>query len=192
MAPFTPITGEHLTAQWQQIGSGAWSVDDLDILVGRGTAGTERGLLVSEVSSRSIELHADVWLEDSGCHMALLRSTEPERPAWVSILPADLGTGGFITADGTYRTKLDPAAQRALKKNAWNDVRIRVAAGRLTVHLNGWQAIELALESDHKSDIAPEYQVAFATPEDDSEIRWRYVRIRTQGSADEPMAREPK
>ena len=186
-ALFTPASTSHLLSNWKQSGGGSWSAHENGDLVGRGKTVNDVGLLVADVASDSMELHGDVWLTSSGCRVALLQREADEHPAWISIMSADHGTGGFSDSDGKYLSRLSPAAQRSLRQEAWNDVRIRVAEDRLTVHLNGWKGLDVALSTLDVASGKSQYRCAFATPDNDSEIRWRLVRVRTPSKVQEPL-----
>lgn len=158
-------------------GNGSWRALDPDVLVGR--ANGSESLLVLPRSAVMLEVHGDVWLtEDSVHEMVLLfaDSSERETQYRVSLMLPDQGGGGVLRhADGQWIAVLDPAAQQGLRPDTWNDVRVKMGNGRLSVRLNGWPAVEVHVGSD---ETAIRCRVALVAPDDGSEVRWRYVRMR--------------
>lgn len=176
---FEYVPGERLLAEWRRKAAGKWTINEDGVLVGQGRAGDEPGLLISKTASRVVEIHGDAWLRaDSACRIALLKNKtcEPAAGLWVSLMLPDLGTGGVVGSNGEWLARLGPAAQRTLRAEAWNDVRVRLAKGRLTVRLNGWPAVDVAVEAEGSG---AEYRCALALPDDGSEVRWRFIRTRT-------------
>jgi poly(3-hydroxybutyrate) depolymerase len=172
---------ERLMADWQASGGGTWTLGDEETIIGQGDGTQGRGLLISAVSGAVAELHGDVWIRgDTDCRIGFIGEAPATDSLWVSMAPADLGTGGVVTDHGAWLAPLDPAAQSTLRTDAWNDVRVRLAAGRLTVRLNGWPAVDLPVNSI-SSTPGVNYRCALATPDNESDIQWRFVRTRIEG-----------
>jgi poly(3-hydroxybutyrate) depolymerase len=178
---------ERLMADWQASGGGTWTLGDEETVIGRGDETQGRGLLVSVSTGAVAELHGDVWIRgDTDCRIGFIGDAPATDSLWVSVATTDLGTGGVVTDHGAWLAPLDPAAQSTLRTDAWNDVRVRLAAGRLTVRLNGWPAVDLPVNSISSAP-GVNYRCALATPEKDSDIQWRFVRTRIEGL---PAARD--
>lgn len=135
------------------------------------------GLLVADAAALSVECHADVWLDGDGvARIAMVSGVDATDSAFVvSVALPDAGTGGVLDGEGGWRARIDPAAQRVLRAGAWNDLRVRLADGHLSVHLNGWPAADVALQED---EAGREYRAALVAPGAAGEGRWRYVRTR--------------
>lgn len=190
-ALFTPISASHALSNWTPSGSGVWAADENGDLIGRGKAVEGRGLLTSDVKSNSMELHGDMWLSDLECRVALLGGEANQPPSWISIMSPEDGSGGVIDSTGKYVAPLRPAAQRTLRKGAWNDIRIQVVNDHLAVHINGWNAIDVPWKSPLDADRRTQYRCALVTPNADSECRWRYLRIRSQAQPSNPAEGSP-
>lgn len=177
-ALFEYLPAERLVAEWRRKGAGEWTVGEDGSLIGQGGDGL--GLLVSSAAAAgSIEIHGDLWLPaDSVGRMAVFNgaASESGEGLRLSIMLPDVGTGGVARSGGESLAQLDPAAQRALQPDAWNDVRVRLAEGRLTVRLNGWPAVDVRVEP--QAAPAAECRCALVTPDDGSEVRWRDIRSR--------------
>ena len=194
--------------------------------------GSSRGLLLCTVAGTNIEIHADAWLErDSDVRIGVVRAGDAKdddaedelvvpvgrglSDLFVSVVLPELGTGGVVTGDGRWLARLDSSAQRTLRADAWNDVRVRLAKGRLTVQVNGWPAVDALMDNvlkkgdrhladpsipqglDSNSDPVPvfqqaagAYRCALVTPNDGSEGRWRFVRTRVLPENARPFSRE--
>jgi len=158
---------------------------------GKQSISESNAMLVSPMSGPTIELHADVWLQaNSPARLGFVRAEKLEDAEgdaavplgqgisdfFVSVVMPDAGAGGLVTGDETWLARLDPAAQRTLRAESWNDVRLRLADGRVTVRLNGWPACDVGVSGGTRG--ARGYCCALAAPDDGSEGRWRYVRTR--------------
>ena len=144
-------------------------------------------MLVSNVQARDVEIHADLWLSRGSDYRVALRQDDTpgengpadagqEKGLFVSIVLPDAGTGGVVTVESRWLARLDPAAQRMLQVEAWNDVRVKLAKGRLTVVLNGWQAVDVTVGTE--ASAGAQYRCALVAPNAGSEAKWRYVRTR--------------
>lgn len=176
---FESLPSARLLREWTQQGVGDWTIEDDGILLGRGSDSGGPGLLVSDRASHEVEIHGDAWLDaETVCRIALLSGEVPEaaRGLWLSVMLPERGAGGVVRPDGEWIAQLDPAAQRALRPESWNDVRVRLAKGRLAVRLNGWPAVDVEAPTGTKADET--YRCALATPDDASDVRWRFVRTR--------------
>jgi pimeloyl-ACP methyl ester carboxylesterase len=177
--PFEYLPPARLIETWTSNDANAWqaNAEDASVLMGKGTGG-ER-LLVANASSSRMELHGDVWLPAGSVRELALNSDDPNRKPEFRLsiaFPKD-GTGGIARiADGVWLAELDPAAQHKLWTNHWNDVRLRLYDGRLEVRLNGWPAIDTRLETSGSEPVR--YHLALVAPADESEVRWRYLRMR--------------
>lgn len=168
-------------AKWTQSGHGVWRAGEDGVLIGSGEETKAPGSLISESATVSGDLHGDLWLDnETECRIGLIGEGSFVE-SWVSVVPSELGTGGLVTSQGEWLGRLDPAAQHTLRSDAWNDVRIRLADGRVTVRLNGWPALDVPLSSSKESaPSAPNYRWALGTPSGGSKIHWRFIRTRTE------------
>lgn len=174
---YTLLLPDELLKSWRAARSGTWRAAEPDVLVGLGD--TAEGWLVSDTATG--ELHGELWLPaDSVREVALFGDESSAEPEFrLSLMLPALGSGGVLrVADATWLCELDLAAQQWLRANAWNDVRIHWLHGRLTVLLNGWPAIDVALNAADAS--ADSCRLAFLAPADGTEVRWRRVRIRAR------------
>ena len=174
---FQYLPAERLLKEWHASTAGTWIADENGVLVGsrKGTDG--RNDLISDLESDSIELHGDAFLQPGiDCRIGLVSESQSW---WISIVLPEAGTGGAVNSQAEWHGQLDPAAQHTLKGNSWNDVRIRLSGNRIAVHLNGWSAMDFEVPSTNASQVPSKYRLAIAAPDDGAEIRWRYLRIRT-------------
>jgi pimeloyl-ACP methyl ester carboxylesterase len=173
---FPPI---RLLTEWHRSTDGAWEIADEDVIIGHGSETGGRCELTSKAFGSAIELHGDVWLQnETECRIGFLAQDSAAESWWVSVVTTDQGTGGLMSESGEWLSGLDPAAQNTLRTGAWNDVRVQFADERITVRLNGWPALDIGMNSKEASGASVKYRCALATPENDSEIRWRFIRTR--------------
>lgn len=174
---------ERLLSEWQSPEHGSWEAGEQDVIIGRDNGTSRRSELISSGAESALELHGDVWLrDDTECRIGLLAEDPKAESWWISILPPKLGTGGVVDNQGAWLGRLDPASQHTLRTDAWNDVRVQLSDGRIEARLNGWSALDVAIKSD-KSDVVPtKYRCALATPENGSDIKWRFIRARFKES----------
>jgi Predicted peptidase len=176
---FEYLSPDVLLSSWSRQGEARWSAEENDTLVAMshdGHAAEQESVLVSSKSARSQELHADVWMEQgSGFTLALIpEEGQAGEVRIVGLLP-EAGAGGiFQSGTQTCLSSLDLAAEQSLKPNWWNDVRVRMDNGRLTVRLNGWSAADVSLNNNSGS----RWRFALVLPPESLETRWRYVRTR--------------
>jgi dienelactone hydrolase len=170
---------ERLLAEWQRSKDGAWEIGEEDVIIGHGSETSARSELTSNAFGSAFELHGDVWLQgETECRIGFLADDSASQSWWVSVVTTDQGTGGLVSESGEWLSGLDPAAQNTLRAGAWNDVRVQLADGQITVRLNGWPALDARIDSKNASGAPVKYRCALAAPENDSEIRWRFIRTR--------------
>lgn len=166
------LPARRLVEEWEQGTMGVWSVGEEGALVGKRQHPADEGWLESRVAAEAFEMHADFWLAGNAREVVLRNGSGPGEAFRLTIcLPSD-GTGGISDSYGRWLARLDPVGQRALQKNSWNEVRLRVDIGSLKVRLNGCPAMDVELPGGSR-----DYRCAFAATVD-AEIRWRLVRWR--------------
>ncbi|MFN0054838.1 MAG: family 16 glycoside hydrolase [Planctomycetales bacterium] len=173
-----------------------------DALVGPGS-----GWLISDRESNGIEFHADVWVPAGGearlglsARPSIASNGTGEGPAIggeaaartfrvaVSLVTAELGTGGIVTGgsssdDGQWLAPLDSGAQRTIRRDAWNDVRLELYAGRLSVSINGWPAAEAVVDAGGEGS-PMRFAPALVPCRGGAMSKWRHVRIRSEAERD--------
>jgi len=178
---FTYLPPNKLLSQWEQQGEARWSAGDDETLVAMshdGQPARSESFLLSSVSASSQELHMDIWIEQgTGFTLALIPEDAQQSEIRIVGLLPDSGAGGvFQTGTPTCLSSLGLAAEQSLKPNWWNDVRVRIQGGRLTVRLNGRPAADVSLSNGNGTSSACRF--ALVLPSESPETRWRYVRFR--------------
>lgn len=183
--PFELCLPDQLLQKWRQQGTAVWKAGEEKTLVATSDAGNS--LLISNRVGTDLELHADVWLEKgTNCQLAIVPEGDASTagPLHIVLSTLDSGSGGVVWHSGSGRERwlsgLDLAAQQSFRPQRWNDVRVRLSNGRLTVRINGWPAadVEIASASDDGGEAGARYRLALVSGAGQNEVRWRYVRLR--------------
>jgi dienelactone hydrolase len=175
--PFDYMPPPRLLSEWETP-SGMWSYDDDDVVVG--SASVEEGLLVSAHGTNALEIHADFWLAGESARDVVLLDDDTatsDESLRISLVLPDVGAGGIYRKDdGLWLAAMDPAAERSLRPNAWNEIRAKLDNGHLQVCLNGWPAADVQIG---RPEFGPmPFRCGFIAPTNGTNVRWRYVRIR--------------
>jgi pimeloyl-ACP methyl ester carboxylesterase len=166
LARFQLLKPEHLLTEWTTTGAPAWTADGDDLVA---PASPSPRTLTSPHLNGDLAIQFDVQLAPG--LPAVVNLIDQENNA--AKLRLQLTSDGFaqlIPPTGSPLT-IDPAAQRALR-SGWNDIRLSLTNGRLTVTLNGWPAVE-----DIPRPAGESVRIAFESTSPDKEQRIRFVRI---------------
>lgn len=165
-----------VAARWKEVGDGSWNPAGEFELLGRALA-TE-SILVSDFSDQELEFHADFWFSRSSFQLMVTSASESsraEKSLRIHVPSVSSGIGGIVVeGERQWLCELDPAAQHWLREDAWNEARLSLQEGRLTLLLNGWQAADVVIPG---FDVSDSYRVALVAPAG-GETRVRYLRHR--------------
>ncbi|MBN1853552.1 MAG: DUF1080 domain-containing protein [Pirellulales bacterium] len=178
---FRLLAAKDLVAKWSTVGPAQLAV------LADETLGVERqeeqrpAYLISDVAYPTCEFHVEVWLPDraQSCELALVDSDQDvsgDGPidGYTLQLPfPEHGSGGLSHSTDGWVATLDPAAQRQLRTDYWNDVRLHFGGERVLVRVNGWKAIDVRAPLKGKT-----LRVALVAPGGANGIQWRNVRLR--------------
>lgn len=175
--PFRFISTQKILSDWKVIGSSKWSLEKNDVLFGKQTAKKGMSCICSSQEFRDLDFHVDVRFDPKkSCDIGLLTNdiSDSQEGCLLTVRFPETGAGGVSRIDGPHLAIISANAQRALDSKGWNDLRLRIHQGRLTLQINGRKAIDLPqllLPSES-------YRIALYAPAEETKTLWRYVRIR--------------
>lgn len=175
---FELLSAEQILDRWTPSGDAKWlrSGDNDELLAATSDGSSSSGRIISDLTGRNLELHADAVIDQSAaqCRLSILPATDDPGEMGVEVvLPiASVGLGGVFRLDGQAIAGLDPLGQRRLAQDYTNDVRVSCRGGSLTVTINGWNVVDAPLPKEMASS---PLRLAFVA---DSGVQWGNVRQR--------------
>jgi pimeloyl-ACP methyl ester carboxylesterase len=163
---FQLLKPEQVLAQWSA-GDSGWKAEG-DELVSR--SGDSSRTLTSPQLTGDWAIHFDMQLATAAPALVKLFD-DTNKATELQLRLSDEGPAELVLAHA-HPVTVDPAAQRALR-SGWNDVRLQSIAGRLTVTLNGWPAIENQPLGNARTRV----RFAFDRGDGSKERRIRYLRM---------------
>ena len=168
---------QEILSDWKVLGTSEGSLGEAAELVSAGAAPEGDDCLCSTQVFGDLDFHVDVRFgPQTTCRIGLLTSltADSREGSLLTVCFPESGTGGVAQIGGRDLGVIGAEAQRTLDPEGWNDLRLRIVRGRLTLRINGWTAIDLP-------DVLPEdgtYRIALYAPTGESTTLWRYVRLR--------------
>jgi pimeloyl-ACP methyl ester carboxylesterase len=164
---------------WRSTDEASWRLGEDFSLFGQNRSGDSSVRLISKEGHKDFELHLEFQLPPHSNWSLIGLSTDQADeglPRWeLQVIPSESGSGGLFSGDAEKCLQpADPLGQLSLRRQGWNDLRVRVARGEFTASLNGWMLIEYRDESL----TADPQRIGFQLPNrQDRPVQWRHIRI---------------
>lgn len=161
--------------QWKKPDSGTWSTASESEILGQATE--NESVFTSDMLGPDFDLHLDFWLGQEPFNVAFTPD-HPEDSTFsafrLHVPAAPAGSGGvLLLRKQEWLCELAPAAQHWLRQDGWNEARISMRSGRLSVLLNGWSAVDVAIPPVGATS---RHRVGLVAPAG-GEARFRYLRL---------------
>lgn len=167
---YTVWSPQETIQAWDAAGSGEWTVANKTEVRGRIQAQGQESVLTCPQSLAEGEVHVDLFLEEGMAGRLRLTSLKTGEVCDFVLTLTSSGFGGLKVGNAPL-VPFDPIAQRALDRG-WNDIRIFLTGGELSVSLNGWPALQgpIPFGDDHVT-----WSLVAGSSGNGS--RWRYPRM---------------
>ncbi len=186
------FNGKNLDGWHQLNGHAKYSVEDGEI-VGTTVVNTPNSFMVTDKKYGDFILELEFKVNDHMNSGIQIRSeSTPDyndgrvHGYQIEIDPSDRAWSGGIYDEARrgwlYPLTYNPDAQDAFKHNQWNHYRIECIGNTIRTFVNGVPAASLVDDMTHKGFIALQvHSIGNNTEEAGEEIRWRNIRIQTDG-----------
>lgn len=186
---------------WKKLGGRAeYSVED-GIIVGRTVANSRNTFLVTEKTYRDFILEADIWVEDADGNSGIQVRSHFDPQAFngegrvygrqCEVDPTPRRWTGGIYDEGRrewlYPMQLNPAAQQAYKKNAYNHFRIECIGNEMRTWVNGVAAAYVVDTLDAEGFIGLQVHSVKGPEQAGKKVCFKNVRIQTAGMKSTPF-----
>ena len=132
-----------------------------------------------EIPVRTDQLHFEYQSYGKvACEVVVLTPTGKSADTWQELLTVRIPwpEDGSASIRSQQRNAIGNAlAQRSLRTNSWNDIRVELIAGHCRVQLNGWELMDLSLPTDQLPALV-RFALRLAPVKDGDEQRYRYLR----------------
>ena len=112
------------------------------------------------------------------CEVVVLTPSEKSTDPWQELLTVRIPwpEGGTASIKSPQGNAIGSAlAQRSLRANSWNDIRVELIASHCRVQLNGWELMDLSLSADQSPTLI-RFALRLAPVKDSNEQQYRYLR----------------
>jgi len=176
--PVQLFNGKDLTG-WTIHGTEKWFVEHGELICESGPD-KQYGYLTTTEKYKDFDLELEFFQESNGNSGVFFHSSVEgtKVSGWqAEVAPLNQHTGGIYESYGRgWLIKPDPASEKFLKENAWNQMRVRVQGNVVETWLNGKQMIRL---EDSKIGSATGSVSLQIHDGGRVRVRWRNLRIKT-------------
>ncbi len=186
---------------WKQLGGNAKYTVENGVITGTTVASTPNSFLVTEKEYSDFVLELEVLMPDTATNSGIqIRShfdpaanngkgrvygyqyeLDASARAWTAGI-YDEGRWGWL-----YPLDLNPSAQKAYKRGAYNKVKVECIGNTIKTWINGTPAAYLVDDADAKGFIALQVHGIGKAEDAGKTIRWRNIRIKTGSLSPEPF-----
>ncbi len=175
---------------WKQLNGGAkYSVEN-GVIVGRTVHGTPNSFMTTEKNYSDFVLELELMVDNSmnsGVQFRSLSKPEYEdgrvHGYQMEIDPSDRAWSGGIYDEGRrgwlYPLDLNPAGQKAFKKDAWNKYRIEAVGNTIRTFINGIPCAHLIDDMTPQGFISLQVHSIPKDAKEGTEVKWKNIKIQT-------------